>query len=135
MRRNIAGVILLVLAAVAAVGSVTFLGPCVHEDGSAGPCAKAGTAVLIAGCVLAVLAVLILAFRGRGIRTVLFIAAAAVSVIGILLPGTLYPLCKMDTMHCRAVMQPAMTVLFAAALAVSAAGLPAGKKRSGSVRG
>ena len=70
MRRNIAGVILLVLAAVAAVGSVTFLGPCVHEDGSAGPCAKAGTAVLIAGCVLAVLAVLILAFRGRGIRTV-----------------------------------------------------------------
>ena len=134
MRRNIVAVILLVLAAAVAVGSVTVLGPCVHEDGSTGPCAKAGTAVLIAGCALAALAVLILVLRAPGIRTLLFAAAAVVSVIGILLPGTLYPLCKMDTMHCRAVMQPAMIILFAASLAVSAAGLPAERKSRSAVK-
>ena len=52
--------VLLVLAAVIAVGSVTVLGPCVHADGSEAPCSRAGYGVLIAGCVLAVLSVLIL---------------------------------------------------------------------------
>lgn len=130
MKKKIAALILLVLAAVIAVGSATVLGPCVHEDGSAGPCAKAGKAILIDGCVLAALAVLILILRSPGVRRGLYAAAAAASAAGILLPGTLYPLCKMDTMHCRAVMQPAMIILFAAALLVSAAGIPAERKNS-----
>jgi hypothetical protein len=129
MKKRIAGIVLLILAAVIAVGSVTILGPCVHEDGSTGPCAKAGKAILADGCVLAVLALLILILQARGIRIGLFAAAAIASVIGILLPGTLYPLCKMDTMHCRAVMQPSMIILFAATLIVSVAGImTAGKK-------
>jgi len=135
MKKNIAGIILLVLAAVIAAGSVTFLGPCVHEDGSTGPCAKAGTAILADGCVLAALALLILLLRKRGARIALFAAAAIASVIGILLPGTLYSLCKMDTMRCRAVMQPAMIILFAAALIVSVTGiLTAGKNSRSNVK-
>ena len=130
MKKKIAALILLVLAAAIAIGSVTVLGPCVHEDGSTGPCARAGKAILIDGCVLAALAVLILILRLPGVRTGLFIAAAAASAAGILLPGTLYPLCKMDTMHCRAVMQPAMIILFACALLVSAAGITAERKNS-----
>lgn len=129
MKKKIAALILLVLAAVIAVGSVTVLGPCVHEDGSAGPCAKAGKAILIDGCVLALLALLILILQARKIRIGLFAAAAIISVIGILLPGTLFPLCKMDTMHCRAVMQPSMIILFAVTLIVSVTGiLTAGKR-------
>lgn len=129
MKKSIAGIILLILAAAIAVGSVTVLGPCVHEDGSAGPCAKAGTTILADGCVLAALALLVLFLRKRGTRIALFAAAAVASVIGILLPGTLFPLCKMDTMHCRAVMQPSMIILFALTLIVSAAGiLTAGKQ-------
>ena len=119
MKKNLFAILLLVLAAIIAAGSVTVLGPCVHEDGSKGPCADAGRALLIDGCVTAVLAILIMLLKRRGVRLVLFAAALCAAVIGILLPGVLMPLCKMDTMHCRAVMQPSMIIL-SGATAVSA---------------
>lgn len=119
MKKNLFAILLLVFAAVMAVGSVTVLGPCVHPDGSAGPCADTGKALLIDGCVTAILAILITLVNRRGIRMTLFAAALCAAVIGILLPGVLMPLCKMDTMHCRAVMQPSMIILSGAA-AVSA---------------
>ena len=119
MKKNLFAILLLIFAAVIAVGSVTVLGPCVHEDGSKGPCADTGKALLIDGCVTAILAILITMVNRRGLRMALFAAALCAAVIGILLPGVLMPLCKMDTMHCRAVMQPSMIILSGAA-AVSA---------------
>ncbi len=119
MKKNLFAILLLIFAAVIAVGSVTVLGPCVHEDGSKGPCADAGRALMIDGCVMAILAILITMVNRRGLRMALFAAALCAAVIGILLPGVLMPLCKMDTMHCRAVMQPSMIILSGAA-AVSA---------------
>ena len=119
MKKNLFAILLLVLAAIIAAGSVTVLGPCVHEDGSKGPCADAGRALLIDGCVTAILAILITMVNRRGLRMALFAAALCAAVISILLPGVLMPLCKMDTMHCRAVMQPSMIILSGAA-AVSA---------------
>ena len=119
MKKNLFAILLLVFAAVMAVGSVTVLGPCVHPDGSAGPCADTGKALLIDGCVMAILAILIMLVNKRGIRMTLFAAALCAAVTGILLPGVIMPLCKMDTMHCRAVMQPSMIILSGAA-AVSA---------------
>ena len=119
MKKNLFAILLMIFAAVIAVGSVTVLGPCVHEDGSKGPCADAGRALLIDGCVMAILAILIMLVNKRGIRMTLFAAALCAAVIGILLPGVIMPLCKMDTMHCRVVMQPSMIILSGAA-AVSA---------------
>ena len=119
MKKNLFAILLMIFAAVIAVGSVTVLGPCVHEDGSTGPCADAGRALLIDGCVTAILAILIMLVNRRGLRMALFAATLCAAVIGILLPGVLMPLCKMDTMHCRAVMQPSMIILSGAA-AVSA---------------
>ena len=119
MKKNLFAILLLIFAAVIAVGSVTVLGPCVHEDGSKGPCADAGRVLLIDGCVMAILAILITLVNRRGLRMALFAAALCAAVIGILLPGVIMPLCKMDTMHCRAVMQPSMIILSGAA-AVSA---------------
>ncbi len=119
MKKNLFAILLLVFAAVMAVGSVTVLGPCVHPDGSTGPCADTGKALLIDGCVMAILAILIMLVNKRGIRMTLFAAALCAAVTGILLPGVIMPLCKMDTMHCRAVMQPSMIILSGAA-AVSA---------------
>ena len=75
MKKNLFAILLLVLAAIIAAGSVTVLGPCVHEDGSKGPCADAGRALLIDGCVTAVLAILIMLLKRRGVRLVLFAAA------------------------------------------------------------
>ncbi len=107
-------VILLLLSAVIILGSQTFLSPCVHEDGSFGPCHLAGQALLGLGCGLGVLAALSLCLKRA--RPILFACAACVCVSGILTPGTLVRLCRMSTMRCHTVMRPAMIILYSAAL-------------------
>lgn len=129
MKRNVFCVVLLALAAVIAIGSVTVLGPCVHEDGSAAPCAAAGRAVLCGGCVLAALAVIMLFIRKPSVRIGLFLVSLCTAAAGILFPGTIFALCRMDTMHCRAVMQPSMIILFAAEAIVSVCGIVAERNR------
>ena len=123
MKKNVFCVVLLVLAAVIAIGSVTVLGPCVHEDGSEAPCTAAGRAVLCGGCALAALAAIMLFIRKPSVRIALFIVSLCAAAAGIMFPGTIFALCRMDTMHCRAVMQPAMVILFASELIVSACGI------------
>ena len=122
MKKNIAAILLLAVAAVIAAGSVTVIGPCVHADGSAAACTDTGRAVLICGCVLAALAAALLFVRSPGVRTAIFLVSLCASVVCILLPGTLMPLCRMDTMHCRAVMQPSVMILSGIAAAVSLTG-------------
>ncbi len=116
----IPAIITLVLALVVAVGSQTFLGACVHEDGSFGPCHWASRALLGVGGLLAVLALAALVVPSA--RLGLYIAMALTCILGILTPGTLIALCQMATMRCRALMQPATTILFALSLAASAVG-------------
>ena len=112
-KRMVPGCIALILSLVIAVGSVTFLGPCVHEDGTVGACHWAGRSILGLGLlltVLSLLAVLLRKFRGG-----LYLSILIACVLGALTPGTLISLCKMSSMRCRAVMQPAVIILFAAA--------------------
>ncbi len=116
----IPAIITLVLALVVAVGSQTFLGACVHEDGSFGACHWASRALLGVGGLLAVLALAALVVPSALLG--LYIAMALTCVLGILTPGTLIALCQMATMRCRALLQPATTILFALSLAASAVG-------------
>ena len=116
----IPAIITLVLALVVAIGSQTFLGACVHEDGSFGACHWASRALLGVGGLLAALALAALVVPSA--RLGLYIAMALTCVLGILTPGTLVALCQMATMRCRALMQPATTILFALSLAASAVG-------------
>ena len=102
-----------VFSLVAAIGSVSFLGPCVHEDGTIGACHWAGQALLGTG--LAAFAISLAAVLFRKARFGLYLGMVPVCLLGILTPGTLIGLCRMDTMRCRAVMQPATILLFAAA--------------------
>ena len=113
-KQSIPAVILLALSLVIAIGSQTFLSPCVHEDGTFAPCHWAGQALLGLGCALAVIAVLALCVSRA--RFGAYLSALPVCVLGILTPGTLIDLCHMSTMRCRMVMQPAMIILFSAAL-------------------
>jgi hypothetical protein len=76
--------------------------------------------VLALGGVQAVLAMLALAFPGHGRG--LCMAMLPVSVAGLLTPGTLIDICKMNTMRCRMVMRPAMLVLFALTLVIAMVG-------------
>ena len=128
-KQTIPAVILLVISLVIAIGSQSFLSPCVHEDGAFGVCHWAGQALLGLGCVLGVLAVLSL--LSRSARFGVYLSALPLCVLGILTPGTLIGLCHMSTMRCRMVMQPAMMILFSAALlcALTGALLSAEKKR------
>ena len=102
---------MLALSVVISVGSFTFLGPCVHEDGSVGTCWWAGRALMGLGYLLGVLSVL--ALLSERARFGACLSSVAVCILGMLTPGTLISLCKMSSMHCRAVMQPAMMILFA----------------------
>ena len=120
---------MLVLSLVISIGSLTFLQPCVHEDGSVGACWWAGRALLGLGCLLGVLALLTLV-SGRA-RFGTYLSSIAVCILGILTPGTLISLCRMSSMHCRAVMQPAMIILFSvSALAALIGVLLSGKGKA-----
>lgn len=113
-KQTIPAMILLVLSLVIVIGSQSFLFPCVHEDGSFGPCHWAGRALLGLGCVVGILAILSLCVQKARLGT--YLSALPVCGLGILTPGTLIDLCHMSTMRCRMVMQPAMILLFSAAL-------------------
>lgn len=119
-KQIVPGCVMLVLALVISIGSFTFLGPCTHEDGSAGACFWAGRALLGLGCLLGVLAVLTIV-SGHA-RFGVYLSSIAVCVLGILIPGTLINLCRMSSMHCRAVMQPAMIILFSVSALTAAIG-------------
>ena len=119
-KQTIPAVILLAAALVTAVGSQTFLSPCVHDDGSFGPCHWAGQTLLGLGCVLGVLAVRCLCVKRA--RQGVYLSALPVCLMGIMTPGTLIDICHMSTMHCRMVMQPAMIILFSLALITALTG-------------
>ena len=113
-KQMIPAVILLVLSLIITIGSQSFLSPCLHVDGSFGPCHWAGQALLGLGCVIGILAILSLCVQKARLGT--YMSALPVCGLGILTPGTLIDLCHMSTMRCRMVMQPAMILLFSAAL-------------------
>ena len=119
-KQTIPAVVLLAASLVIAIGSRTFLSPCVHDDGAFGPCHWAGQALLGMGCALAVVAVLSL--LSRRARLGAYLSALPICVLGILTPGSLIDLCHMSAMRCRMVMQPAMIILFSVALAAALIG-------------
>ena len=112
--------VILALGLVIAIGSATFLGPCVHEDGGFGACHWAGRMLLGVGALLAALAAL--ALIARGARTGLYLAMVPAAALGMLTPGMLIALCTMPTMRCRMVMRPALLLLCAAALIAALTG-------------
>ncbi len=119
-KSNILAVIILILSIVAAIGSQTILGACVHEDGSVGACHWACRAMLGEGALLAALSLLALAMKRE--RTGLYLAMVPASLLGLLTPGTLIAICKMPTMRCRMVSRPAMMILFGAMLIAALVG-------------
>ena len=113
----------MVLAVLAAAGVKSFAGPCVHEDGSFGPCHWAGQALFGLSIVIAAESVIVLWRKDAGLRRGLYLAMMLTAVLGILMPGTLISLCGMATMRCRALMRPAMMILFALMGVSAAAGI------------
>ena len=113
-KQCIPAIVLIIFSLIIVFGSQSFLSPCAHEDGSFGACHWAGQALLGLGYALSVIAVLALCVSRAQFGA--YLSALLVCVLGILTPGTLIDLCHMSTMRCRMVMEPAMIILFSAAL-------------------
>ena len=120
---------ILILGLVIAIGSQTFLGPCVHEDGSLGVCHWAGRMMMGVGALLAVLAALALLMPQ--LRSGLMLAMLPTALLGLLTPGTIISICRMDTMRCRMVMRPAMLILCAIVMALALGGWLVGRGKRG----
>ena len=110
------------LSVTAGVGSQTFLGACIHEDGTHGACQAAARGVLGISLLITAQSALTLFLRNGGVRRGLFLAISLTAVLGILTPGTLLSLCSMATMRCQALMRPAMMILFSLMCLLSVAG-------------
>ena len=107
-----------VLGLLAAVGVKTLLHPCVHADGSEAMCAGAGQLAFFLGLGLAAAGAGALLTRGAA-RMALAGLMLPLSVLLILAPGVLAPVCGMAEMSCRMVMQPGVRVMGALAAALS----------------
>ena len=121
-RSLVPALVTLVLAVLAAAGVKSFAGPCVHEDGSFGPCHWAGHALFGLSIVIAAESVIVLWRKDAGLRRGLYLAMMLTAVLGILMPGTLISLCVMESMRCRMIMRPAMLVLYALMLVSATTG-------------
>ncbi len=95
----IAGVVL-------AVGVATFAGPCIHEDGSTSVCSSASHALMVCGVVTFVAGIAGSVAKGGMPAKICSIIAVVAGMVSIIAPGSLFPLCMMQTMRCWTVMRP-----------------------------
>lgn len=87
-------------------GVFNFAGPCVHDDGSVATCAQASWGIVGGGVFLLGAALAQMVVESRVARIVCAIICGALGVFIILVPGTILPLCMMETMRCWTVMRP-----------------------------
>ena len=119
-KTKIPAIIILVLSLLLAIGSQTFMGACVHDDGSLGACHWAARVLSGIGGLLAMLAILALLVKKE--RAGLYLAMVPTALLGVFTPGILINLCGMATMRCRALMKPAAMILLAFTLAAALIG-------------
>ena len=88
-------------------GTATVFRACaMKEDGTWMHCHDAQRAVTLCAAVLFVLFVLAAWLKSPGAKAVLCSIGIAGSIVTMLLPGNIMPMCMMQTMRCYAVMQP-----------------------------
>lgn len=94
------------------VGVKTVFHPCgMHEDGSFGSCHWAGEAVFGIGIVLLIIGILHLIMSRPAGKMGLSLATIPLALLAALLPKNLIRLCMMASMHCNAVMRPAVLII------------------------
>ena len=116
--KALAGVIV-VLAIFTVVGVATFAGPCVHEDGSHGGCYAASLGIIglaIAAAGVSVFSMFSASGSSQGMQA---IVTSAIGLAMAIAPGTVLPLCTMQTMRCWTTMRP-FAIAMGAAIMVMA---------------
>lgn len=112
---------ILAVGAILIVGLFTFAGPCAHDDGSLSECFNSATGIGGAALFLVGVAMFGLFDVTPTVRIILGVLGVALGLFAAFAPGNLLPLCMMETMQCRAVMQPFAMVMGVVAAILSAA--------------
>ena len=116
---------LLELSLLLAIGSVQWFHACgPTEDGAWMSCHWAQQAAAALGWLLFVLSLVAFAAPVRlGLRKGIYAAQLGIALLTALFPGTIIPLCMMDTMRCHTIMQPAVRILAVLVAICAGAGL------------
>jgi len=108
----IAGILIVCLDVLLAVGLMTFASPCSHLDGTGEPsCLWASRAMLGICAVVFILAVVRVFETDEGERRGLSLACALSGLLVAAMPGLVISLCADPAMTCNAVMRPFALVL------------------------
>ena len=109
----IAGIALLAETLLLTIGTRTFLSPCKEpkEDGSWMHCHYAGTVVCGLAFALLVMSVLFLLAKNRETKKGVALSILPCTVLTLLIPGRVIPLCMMENMRCHTVFRPAVWIL------------------------
>ena len=111
MKKNLLGIVELILAALLTVGTVTFFKACGEHEGKFMPCHWAQNAVTLIGIVITLLALLRIILKNSGIKAGLAIGVFLISVSVIFIPNNAISLCMMDTMRCQTIFKPGVIVI------------------------
>ena len=112
---------LLAIGVLVIVGLFTFAGACSHDDGSAPACFNSATGIGGAALFLVGVAIFGVFDVTPTVRIVLGLLGVFLGLFIAFAPGTILPLCMMETMQCRAVMQPFALLMGILSAALSAA--------------
>ncbi len=98
------------------IGVLTVFSACgKKDDGTWMKCHDVQNIVAICGAVMTVLFVICAFVTNKVFRMILNLAALAAAIVVFLLPGTIMPMCMMNTMRCYTVMQPFVRIMSAVA--------------------
>lgn len=112
MKKNLFGAVILALSAFLTAGSAWIFPACgPKSDGSWMRCHWSQQAVIGIGIVLVILSIAYLILSQRSVKAVLSLAIVPVGLLAIAVPQGLIGLCGMPGMQCRAVFQPAVTII------------------------
>ena len=117
------GIVLTALSIALLAGLATFAGPCAHGGAETPSCVWAQRAMLGAGAVLAVLAIVRIFETDEGERRGLSLGCALVGAYIGLVPGVIIGLCPDVSMPCNAIMHPFASALGLAVFLVGAGDL------------
>lgn len=94
------------------LGTATVFDACeIREDGTWMHCHEAQTTVVICALILTALLSAAALLQKKTIKIVFYGAAVIAAAVIFLIPGTLIPMCMMQTMRCYTVMQPFVRIL------------------------
>lgn len=112
MKKSIWNKAALILSVFLAAGVMTIFKACgPKEDGTYMHCHSVQMYIFYIALAEIVIIAATLFIRNTKAIAALMVCGAVLSLIAVLLPGRIMPMCMMDTMRCHALMKPAVTIL------------------------